>query len=115
LGEPEDGEEQEGGIDEADEKKDDGVEGVMLAEVDTAVAGDDSGEMEGVPLEGDCGVLGGAGDGMAVCGVADDPEVDGLEGQSDKESDLQLGINGSHIRTDGEIGVGLAGKARVRD
>jgi len=54
---------------------------VVFAEVDAAVAGDDAGEMEYVPLESDGGVLGCAGDGVRASGVADDPEVDGFKGQ----------------------------------
>ena len=55
------------------------MEGVVLAEVDAAVAGDDAGEVEEVPLERDSRVLGGAGDGVGVGGVANDPVVDGFE------------------------------------
>ena len=54
---------------------------MVLTEVNAVVAGDDAGEVEEVPLEGDGGVLGGTGDGVGVSRVADDPVVDGFKGQ----------------------------------
>jgi hypothetical protein len=110
LCQPEEGEEEEGGIDEASEEEDYGEDGVVFAEVDAAVASDDAGEMEDVPLEGDGGVLGCAGDGVRAGGVADDPEVDDFEGQSDQQRKPELGMDGSHIRTDGKKRVGVSWK-----
>ena len=52
---------------------------MVFADEDAAISNDDAGEVEEVPLERDCGVLGGAGDGVGVGGVADDPVVDGFE------------------------------------
>ena len=76
------GEEEEGGVDEAGEEKDNGEDGVVFAEVDAAIAGDDAGEMEDVPLESDGGVLADARDRMSVGGVTDDPEIHGFDGES---------------------------------
>jgi hypothetical protein len=87
---------------------------VVFAEVDAAIAGDDSGEMEDVPLEGDGGVLGSAGDGVGIGGVADDPKINDFERQSDKQRKPQLGMNGSHTKTDGKSGVEVGWKSRGR-
>ena len=74
---------------------------MVLADVDDAVADDDAGKMEDVPLEGDSGIVCGFRDGVRARGVADDPEIDDFEGQSESERQPKSGMKGSHITRDG--------------
>ena len=58
---------------------------VVLADVDDAIADDDAGKVEEIPLEGDSWMVCGFRDGMRAGGVADDPEIDDFEGQSESK------------------------------
>ena len=84
----------------------------MFAKQNAVIAGDDSGEVEEVPLEGDCGVLGGARDGVGVRRVADYPVVDGFKRQGYQQGEPEPWVTGSHIRTDGEMGVEVGWKTQ---
>jgi len=111
LSDPEEGEEEKGGVDETGNKEDDGEDGMVLAEVDAPVPGDDAGEMENIPLERDGGVLRSSGETMASGRVADDPEVDDFERQGEKDGEQAdegtrgRGMRDAHTRRDGYMGA----------
>jgi hypothetical protein len=90
-----DGGKQDRRIDKTDEEEHESAWEFVRAEKLTMVAEDDGGQMNNVPLQGDGGVLTCRGKGMAICRIADDPEIYRFGGKRQKERESE---NVEHIQ-----------------
>jgi hypothetical protein len=89
MNEAEEEGEEDRGSDVSGAEEDEGVEAAVLAEEKAAVAGDDSGKMEEIPLKGDGWELAGGGDDARVSGISDNEEVDDFDGDCGDEGELE--------------------------